>query len=174
MSVASRAEQRLLTSAEREAVSPTHYPAICDLSREELIATARRLREFRDRARDIGRQQRREMRGKAEPRGAAPARDNAGTMEKAQVITGALKRVNREISRFEQAEARPSPLVESARRALELRRASRVRHHPAAGRTAGRGMRNQPNTGDTVRTDPREIGRVSQFVRAGQARRDRG
>ncbi len=61
---------RLLTLSEQEVVRLTHYPAIAGLSRRELQALARHLREARYRARDIARQQRREMRGKAEPRGA--------------------------------------------------------------------------------------------------------
>ena len=91
---------------------------------------------------------------------------------KKQIFASALKRVNREIKRVEGAERRPT-LVESARRALELKRANRVRHHPSAGRTASHGMRSLPNSGDTVRVDPREVGRVSQAVRAAQVRRDR-
>ena len=80
--------------------------------------------------------------------------------------------VGLEIKRAEEAERRPA-LVESARRALELKRANRVRHHPGAGRTASHGMRSLPNRGDTARVDPREVGRVSQAVRAAQVRRDR-
>lgn len=126
MSINIRTERRLLSQAELEAVEPTHYPRICTLSREELTALTRRLREFRDRARDISRQQRREMRGKAEARGAAPARDNTGTAMKKQVIAQALKRVKRELGRLEDTDApagRP-----------EARRAERLRRHPSARR----------------------------------------
>ena len=73
-------EARLLSVAKQEAVSPTHDPAIAGLSHPELQALARRLREARDRARDIARQQRREMRGKAEPRGATATRNDTGTV----------------------------------------------------------------------------------------------
>ncbi|WP_188899547.1 hypothetical protein [Caldovatus sediminis] len=174
MAITLKEERRLLTAAEFEAVEPTHYPRICGLSRDELVAAERRLREFRDKARDIARQQRREMRGKSAPRGAAPARDNTGTTRKKQIFVQGLKRVRRELRRFEQAEARPPSQAEIARRALEMKRASRMRHHPDAGATAHGGMRATPNPGDTVRVDPREIGRVSQFVKAAQARRDAG
>jgi hypothetical protein len=34
-------------------------------------------------------------------------------------------------------------------------------------------MRSKPSQEPTVETDPREIGRVSQFVKKSQARRDR-
>lgn len=164
-------ERRLLAQAELEAVEQTHYPQICALDRDALIEIARRVRAFRARARDIARRQRREMRGKADPRGARPAADDTGSALKAQVLAAALRRVNREIRRHEKAQPRASQ-GEIARRALELKRRNRVRHHPGAGRTAREGMRAIPNRGPTVETDPREIGRVSQFVKAGQARRD--
>ena len=172
MGVPIAAERRMLTEAEFEAVGRTHYPDICGQPKEELIGVARRLRDYRDKARDITRHRRRERRGKAEPRGATPAPGEAGTSMKKQIFASALKRVNREIKRVEGAERRPT-LVESARRALELKRANRVRHHPSAGPTASHGMRSLPAQGDTVRVDPREVGRVSQAVRAAQVRRDR-
>lgn len=168
MSLTVASERRMLTEAEFEAVARTHYPEIGAIQREELIVVARRVREYHDKARDITRHRRR----KAEPRGVNPAPNEAGTSRKKQIFAAALKRVNREIKRFEEVERRPT-LAESARRALEMKRANRVRHHPSAGRTAGQGMRSLPNEGDTVRIDPREIGRVSQAVKAAQARRDR-
>lgn len=171
MSVPITAEQRMLTAAEFEVVKQTHYPAIMELSESELADAGRRLRNFRSKARDLARQQRREMRGKANPRGARPATDNTGTAMKQQIFASALKRVNRERGRTAQERQRAEQ-SEIARRALEMKRANRVRHHPSAGRTAGQGMRAIPNQGPTVETDPREIGRVSQFVKAGQARRD--
>lgn len=171
MSVAIRDERRLLTEAEFETVQPTHYPDICRLSRDELVALAGRLRDYRNKARDIARQQRREMRGKAAARGARPAADNTGTARKQTIFSGALKRVSRELKRFEKAEARESQ-GDIALRAFELKRANRVRHHPGAGRGEGAGMRATPNRDRTVTPDPREVGRVSQFVKSGQARRD--
>lgn len=172
MSIAQSDEKRMLTAAEFDAVSRTHYPAISELSKEELAQAVRLIRDYRDKARDVSRQQRREMRGKAAARGARPARDNTGTEVKASIFASALKRVNRELRRLKEADRRPDQ-AEIARRALEMKRANRVRHHPSAGRTASGGMRAAPNPKGAVETDPREIGRVSQFVKAGQARRDR-
>jgi hypothetical protein len=171
MSIPVSKERKILTEAEFEAVRPSHYPDLRDLSRDDLIGATKRIREYRDKARDVSRQQRREMRGKADPRGSRSAADNSGTLVKKQVLSGALKRLNKEIRRRRQAERRESQ-GDIARRALELRRANRVRHHPGAGRTAGTGMRSTPNEGPTVETDPREIGRVSRFVQDAQARRD--
>ena len=171
MSVPVATEQRMLTAAEFEVVRRTHFPAIAGLSEAELADAARRLRDYRDKARDLARQQRREMRGKASPRGARPASDNTGTAMKKQIFASALKRVNRERGRTAKDERRASQ-SEIARRALETKRANRVRRHPSAGRSADQGVRAITNPKSTVEADPREIGRVSQFVKAGQARRD--
>ncbi|HET6469604.1 MAG TPA: hypothetical protein VFG43_14615 [Geminicoccaceae bacterium] len=173
MSVPIATEQRMLTADEFETVERTHYPALCELSPGELADTVRRLRDLRDKARDVAHQQRREMRGKAGPRGARPASDNSGTRIKQQIFAQALKRLNKERGRIGAGAEEEAPSQsELAQKALELKRAARARHHPSAGRTARRGMRALPNQGPTVEMDPREIGRVSQFVKAGQARRD--
>jgi hypothetical protein len=167
MSVPIATEQRMLTAAEFEVVRSSHYPEICELSKDQLADAARRLRDYRNKARDIGRQQRREMRGKAAPRGARPASDDTGTTAKRQVFASALRRVNRELGRTEKDERRAGQ-SEIARRALELKRAERVRRHPSAGRTAARGMRPIPNESPTLAGDAREIGRAS-FVNPSEA-----
>jgi hypothetical protein len=86
-------EERLLSAAEREMVAQTRPPGVSQMSRVELQALGKRLREARDRSRRIASQQQREMRGKADPRGAAPAHDNTGSLSKTTVLVGALKRV---------------------------------------------------------------------------------
>jgi t-SNARE complex subunit (syntaxin) len=155
MSVPISTEQRMLTAAEVEVVKQTHHPTIAELSQDALADASRRLRDYRDKARDVARQQRREMRGKASPRGAHPTRDSTGTSMKKQIFASALKRVSRELGRSAKAEQRAGQ-SEIARRALELKRANRVRHHPSAGRTAGHGMRAIPNPVPPTETDPRE------------------
>jgi hypothetical protein len=60
--------------------SPTRSPAIEQLSREQLKALVHRLTQAHSRAKDISARQRREMSGKASPRGSKPARDNAGSI----------------------------------------------------------------------------------------------
>lgn len=171
MSLPIATERRLLTATEFEAVSRSHYPDLCGLPKPELIEIARTLREFRDKARDVGRGRRREMRGKAEPRGATPARDESGLSLKKQVFASALKRVNKEIGRHDAAARRPAQ-GEIARRALEMKRASRVRHHPSSGRTAHRGMNPVEHDSRMTQVDPRQVGSVSQATRDSQARRD--
>lgn len=171
MSINASTEKRLLTADEHQVVERSHYPHISGLDRDELVDVARRLRSFRNKARDIAHRQRREIRGKAEPRGVQPARENSGTEMKRRIFAGALKRVNRELARFAAAERKPRQ-AELARRALELKRSNRRTRHPAAGRTSHAGMRAKPSSRSTVEADPREIGRVSQFVKNAQARRD--
>ena len=68
--------------------------------------------------------------------------------------------------------------VRRARNAERLRAALHRRedaptHHPGSGATAGEGMGLTRNRGIRVKVDPREVGRVSQFVKNAQARKDR-
>jgi hypothetical protein len=103
MNDASKEEARLLSGAELELVAGTRPPEIERQSVDELKSTARRLREAHDRAKAIGTRQAREMRGKAEPRGAKLAKDNLGTVAKAQALRDALDRVEAELSRRDPA-----------------------------------------------------------------------
>jgi hypothetical protein len=99
MSDAAKLEARLLTAAENELVAVTRPPEIERQSVDELKAAARRLREAHDRAKAIGTRQAREMRGKAEPHGATLAKDNLGTVAKAQALRDALDRVEAQLRR---------------------------------------------------------------------------
>ncbi len=103
LSEAAKLEARLLTAAELELVAVTRPPEIERQSVDELKAAARRLREAHDRAKGIGTRQAREMRGKAEPRGATLAKDNSGTVAKAQALREALDRVEAELGRRDAA-----------------------------------------------------------------------
>jgi hypothetical protein len=103
MNDTAKLEARLLTAAELDLVALTRPPEIEGQSVDALKASARRLREAHDRAKGIGTRQAREMRGKAEPRGATPAKDNSGTLAKAQVLRDALDRVEAELSRRDAA-----------------------------------------------------------------------
>jgi hypothetical protein len=103
MNDTAKLEARLLSGAELELVAVTRPPEIERQSVDELKAAARRLREAHDRAKAIGTRQAREIRGKAEPRGAKLAKDNAGTVAKARALRDALDRVEAELSRREAA-----------------------------------------------------------------------
>ena len=163
----SNPEDRLLSTAERELVEQTQPPGIDERSRDELQAIGQRLRAARDRARRIARQQQREIRGKADPRGATPARDNTGSVAKTDVLVEALKRVTQALRRLNA----PSRL-EVAQKALAMKRAAQVAHHPSSGWSPSSGMKSKASKKPTVQADPREVGRVSKAVKSAQARRD--
>lgn len=161
-------EDRLLTAAEQEIVAQTRPPGVASRSADELKALGKLLRSARDRARRISRQQMREIRGKAAPRGAAPARDNTGTEAKTQVLVDALKRVTQALRKLN-----APTQAELTRKATERKRAAQATEHPGTGRTASKGMQPKASRRPTVKSDPREIGRVSQAGKAAQAKRDR-
>jgi len=161
-------EDRLLNIAERKIVQQTRPPGISERTRQELHGLARWLRQARDRANRIGRQQKREIRGKADPKGATPARDNLGTEAKAQVLADALARVAAALRKLD-----TPTQAEVMRKAVALKAAKAAPRHPSAGRTASRGMQPKTSPRPTVKADPREIGRVSQAVKVAQAKRDR-
>jgi hypothetical protein len=97
------------------------------LSDRDLSDLISRLREGRDRARDIGDRQRREARGKAEPAGIAPAGDNQGTRSKAEYLAAALDRAMAERDQRQSAsegdatEAESQSQADLARKAMELK-----------------------------------------------------
>src|ERR1700684_2635586 len=99
LSEAAKLEARLLSGAELELVAITRPPEIERQSVDELKAAARRLREAHDRAKAIGTRQAREMRGKAEPRGAKLAKANAGPVGKTQPWREALDRAEPKLGR---------------------------------------------------------------------------
>lgn len=175
MSLSRRAERRLLGDSEFPAVERSHYPEVDALSKPELIDLARQLREHRDKARDVRHALRREGRGKAEAR-TTRAPNQERLAEKKQVFAAALRRVNREIGRHggEKLSGRAVPETqgEIARRALEMRRASRVRHHPLF-RSAHEGMRPIENTKAGTGVNPGQVGSVSQQNKNFQAASDR-
>ncbi|HEX8568746.1 MAG TPA: hypothetical protein VF699_02325 [Caulobacteraceae bacterium] len=135
------AEQRSLTADEWAVVEKSHYPAVEALDEDELAAMRQRLRTLRSKARDRLHQQRREVRGKAEPRGARAVQETFGTALKLSSLTGALKRVNRSLERTRKQDQRAL-----SRGALTMKRANaRPARHPAAGRTSGEGMNSRPD-----------------------------
>lgn len=85
-------EQRALSSDEMELASQSRQPVLGQLSDRDLSDLVSRLRDRRDRARDIGDRQSREARGKAAPAGISPATDNEGTRTKADYLGAALAR----------------------------------------------------------------------------------
>ena len=129
MSVSRRREQRLLDTNEAELVARSHRPDLSAAGDAQISELIRLLRERRDRARDVSRRQRREVRGKAAPSGSRPAADNSGTREKAALLAAAVKRVSKE------RERRRNTTATHSRRALAMKRAA---GDPAEGRPTSR------------------------------------
>ena len=82
MAQSTKSEQRFLSDEELGFVSQSHHPALRDLTEDALRSLIKLLRDRRDRAGDIARRQRREVRGKAPPAGSRPATDDSGTRMK--------------------------------------------------------------------------------------------
>jgi len=173
MSADAESENRLLDASELEIVSATRSPAIEELSMEELKALVHRLRQAHGRAKDICARQQREIRGKADPRGAKRVQGNTGSMAKVQVLFEAIQRVDGELSRREENGTGTPSQAELARHALEQKLSSPTRQHPGAGRSASEGMRPKERQEPIqVGTTRKEIGRVSQAGKVAQARKD--
>ena len=171
MAISRKEEARLLDKDEAALVEKSHHPEIGSLDDKALADTIKRIRERRDRAREIGQRQRREMRGKAKPQGAKPAGDNLGTKHKMAVLAQALKRLNSEQTRRRELSARQAT-ASGMKRAMELKAAASAPKRPSS-KTADKGMKAKPSKKNEQITDPREVGRVSQQIKKAQAKRDR-
>ena len=175
MSDLAQLEARLLSAAELEVVNATRPPALEEASDQQLRVLAQRLRRARDRAEDIAAQQKREMRGKAHPRGTTLASDNTGTLAKARVLGEATERVEQELSRREDLTTVATTQADLSRHALELKLSHPAPPHPGSGRSASEGMNPKPRQ-KPLRVGPSqgEVGRVSQEGKVAQARKDSG
>jgi len=175
MSGSEDGENRALNAAELDMVKDTQPPEIREKSSEDLKALAHRLRTAHQRAHDIMIRQQREMRGRADPHGTKPATDAAGSVAKTESLMAAIRRVDAELSRREEAETgKPSP-SEFARKALEMKMAARGGQHPDPGRTTKTGMHPKKRTEEFATGTPRsEMGRVSQQQKVSQGRKDSG
>src|SRR6516164_9589624 len=103
MPVSRKQEARALSADERTIVAKSRPPALQELSDAELAKLVRLVRERRDRARTMAARQRREMRGKARARGAAPARADQGSALKLAVLSMAARRLANEAARPQEA-----------------------------------------------------------------------
>lgn len=99
MALSRKDEARALDTDELALVEKSHHPHVQELSDGEVAELLGRLRERRDRAQRIAQQQRRELRRKSAPRGAAPAADDMGSQHKVAVLAMAVRRLNSERNR---------------------------------------------------------------------------
>ncbi|MDR7123521.1 hypothetical protein [Pseudotabrizicola sp. 4114] len=121
---------RLLDQEEAKLVETAHRGDLDQIGQTELNDTLQRLRDRRDRARDLANRQRREARGKADPSGVTPASQNAGTEGKARVLGLALDLVTQERQRRsgqdgpdQGADSAAPSQRELAERAMEMKQA---------------------------------------------------
>lgn len=172
MSISRATERSVLTSEQFDLVSSTHHPAIYELDAKALRELQRKLRDERDKVRTHVRQLQREGRGKSEPRGKAFPGPGDHPLKRKQVMSNALKRVNRELERIRNLEARTAH-VEAARRALALHRSAMFKPVTMATRTPNEGM--QPRSSMLRRKiiPGSQIGSVSQATKVAQAIKDK-
>lgn len=171
MELTRKEEARALDAEERALVAQTHHPELQALDDVALTALVTLVRTRRDRAQDLAKRRRREMRGKAAPQGAAAAAADGGSRAKAAALSAAMKRLNAEAARRRRMAARVT-LVENQRRALAMAQAAERPGGAPNSRHAHAGMRAIVNTRIRRVGSAREAGRVSQFVRDAQAKRD--
>ena len=167
-------ERQLLSTEEVALVEKTHHPLLGTLSDSDLAQLRNLVRERRDRAQQIADRQRREMRGKSDPKGARAATDNTGTRGKASLLAAAVERLNEEVTRRE-AQSSRQPLVDSATRALELRRASEAKAahpRPSSGYKASKGKKRKAQVPPSGPHNPAMVGAISQHTKNMQAKRD--
>jgi hypothetical protein len=171
MSVPCKLERSLLSHEEYETVRLTHHPAVYDVEVAELEAMRPRLRKMRDKERTLGRQKRREGRGKAAARGASFPGTAEHASQRKQVFAAALKRLNRELGRLHNLATRTAH-VEAARKALALHRAANFVTRPPAEASANEGMVPKASTRRRRIIAGAKIGRVSQATKVAEAVRD--
>lgn len=167
-----RSERQLLSAEEATLVENTHHPALGSISDKDLVELRKLVRERRDRSQQIAARQRRELRGKAAPRGTHAATDDTGTRMKRDLLAAAVRRLNKEAARREAKAAREF-LIGSAKRALELRRANAgTAAHPASGRTPHDGFRAKDTAMARPPRNPAKAGAIIQRAKVVQAKRD--
>ena len=164
-------ERSLFEYDEFETVRKTHHPFIYDISVDELVKVQSQLRDKRKKERTLARQRIREVRGKAKPRGGGFPGTAEQPQKRKQVLSSALKRVNKELNRRRKIEARAAN-IDSAQRALAMRRESKFRHHPDSENSSSAGMRSLPNRRRRWIVPPEKIGSISQMSMVAQAARD--
>ncbi|MFS8036236.1 hypothetical protein ACI7BZ_04590 [Xanthobacter sp. AM11] len=167
-----KTEQRLLTESEMEFVAKARHPALGMLEDADLAALVAHLRERRDRAQTIANNQRRALRGKGGRGEVTFEKADSGNRQKAAVLTDALTRARRELTR-RKAEAAREALMANAHRALELKRDSKRATRPENLPRGNDGMRAKARTRlDRIGSAAGEAGRVTKFVAVAQAKKD--
>ncbi|MEI9899790.1 MAG: hypothetical protein WDN31_06150 [Hyphomicrobium sp.] len=171
MSLTRAIERSVLSNEQLSLVDQTHHPAIYDVDAKALRDLQRQIRAEKGKVRTLVRQRQREARGKAEPRGNAFPGNTEQPLKRKQALSGALKRVNRELQRMRILEARTAH-VDAARRALALHRSANFQAAPPAGQTANPGMQPLPSSRRRKIIPGSQVGSVSQATKVAQAIKD--
>jgi hypothetical protein len=172
MAVSRKEEARALSVDERELVDKSRHPGMQALPDAELSSLVKLVRERRDRARTMADRRRREMRGKAEARGAQPSQADEGSKLKLSVLSAAIRRLNAEVERRRQMNAKVL-LVESAQKALAMEQEAHDRTSVTFNtRHAHQGLRKKENPRGPDLIRPMERGRLRKAGAAAQAKRD--
>lgn len=172
MAVSRKHEQRALDKGELEMVAKSHHPELQQIDDKELASLLKLLRERRDRAQTETQRRKREIRGKAEPKGARASKSAEGNKAKLEVLSTAVRRVNAERSRRDRMASQLSQ-VELSRAALKLKRGSGSETEaPANTRHAHQGMRKIASRRRDNLVRPMELGRLRKASAVAQAKRD--
>lgn len=171
MAITKKEEARALSADEQELVDKSHHPVLQELPDGELSTLVKLMRNRREKARRQADQRRREMRGKSDPRGAAPSQADDGSKLKVAVLAMAMRRLNSEIERRRRMAARAS-LVENARNALAMKRTSEDEEPTFNSRHAHKGMQNSAGMRAENLIRPMERGRLRKAASVAQAKRD--
>jgi hypothetical protein len=123
MSIPIASEKKLLTPEDFEAVKVTHHPAISSLSLEVLKSAKHDLGERREKLRVILVENRR-ARVRRTVREASSKGDEAQVGRRKQVFSKALRRLNHELRRREEVEARAWPAPAGSRPQTQPRKAA--------------------------------------------------
>lgn len=170
MALSRKDERSLLSHEEITLVDSTHHPEIGALSRDELEAARRRLRDMRNKERDLSQHKTRISRGKAEPRGGSFPGTAERPRRRKQVFAHALRRVNSEMERVKSRESR-ARMIDSQHRALAMKRSGRS-HRPANTATASTGPAAIENKKRATRVAGAKVGSVSQQTKNRQGKKD--
>lgn len=171
MAITKKQELRALTESERELVAMSGIRAARSLTDSELSRLVKRLRTKRDRAKTVAERQRRELRGKARPRGATPAKADDGSKLKLEILSAALTRLDTETARRGEIKAK-ADLVASAKKALALKQKAKTPKTPAKAKGPAKAVRGKGRVLVENHVPGSVRGSVRKQVARAQAKRD--
>lgn len=172
MAISRKQEERLLTTDEWQLVQRTHHPALQDLSDADLSDISKKVRERRNRAQTEAHRQRREIRGKADPKGTKAATKDTGSRAKLEVLAMSMRRLNSESARRLRMQGKVQ-MIENMQAALERKKKSKIEKDASYNtRHAHAGMHAIENARRQSLVRPMERGRLRKAAAVSQAKRD--